>query len=98
MGPFPAVSQKSEIEKGACTSAFRALALEVVDRMILRHAASLISDPRNGTINTFQGVREKLTKRKHTQFTEWKNGVMELFQVVRSKEDSLVDDVCADLG
>jgi glutamate synthase domain-containing protein 1 len=68
-----------------------------MDRMILRHASSLVSDPRNGTINTFQGVREKLTKRKYTQFTEWKDGVMKVFQVARSKEDSLVSDVYADL-
>jgi hypothetical protein len=97
MGAFPAVCQKSDMEKGAWTSALRAFALEVMDRMILRYASSLISDPRNGTINTFQGVREKLTKRKYTQFTEWKDGVMKVFQVARSKEDSLVNDVCGDL-
>jgi lipoate-protein ligase A len=85
------------MEKGAWTSALRALALEVMDRMILRHASSLVSDPRNGTINTFQGVREKLTKRKYTQFTEWRDDVMKVFQIARSKEDLLVNDVCTDL-
>jgi glutamate synthase domain-containing protein 1 len=67
-------------------------------RMILRPASSLVSDPRNGTINTFQGVREKLTKRKYAQFTEWKDDVVKVFQIARSKEDILVNDVCADLG
>jgi predicted unusual protein kinase regulating ubiquinone biosynthesis (AarF/ABC1/UbiB family) len=68
-----------------------------MDRMILRYASSLISDPRNGTINTFQGVREKLTKRKRTQLAEWKHGFMKVFQIAHSKEDILVNDVCADL-
>jgi hypothetical protein len=98
MGPFMAVCRKSDVEKGPWTSALRGLALEVMDRMIIRHASSLVSDPRNGTINAFQGVRKKLRKRKYTQFTEWKNGVMKVFQVAQSKEDILVNDVCADLG
>jgi hypothetical protein len=41
------------MEKGAWTSALRALALEVMDRIILRHASSLVSNPRNGTISNF---------------------------------------------
>jgi hypothetical protein len=68
-----------------------------MDRMILRHLSSLVSDPRNGPTNTFQGVREKLTKRKYTQFTEWRDGVMKVLQIARSKEEILVNDVCADL-
>jgi hypothetical protein len=93
---FPAVCQNSEIEKGAWTCGPRAPALEVMDRMILRHASSVVSDPCNGTINTFQGVRGKVTKRKNTQFTDRKDGVVKVFQVARSKEDILVNDVCAD--
>jgi len=68
-----------------------------MDRMILRQASSLVSDPRNGTINTFQGVREKLLKKKYTQFSEWRDDVMKVFQIARSKEDALINDVCADL-
>jgi hypothetical protein len=97
MGRFAAVCQKSDIKKGAWTSALRALALEVMDHMILRHASSLVSGPRNGTVSTFEGVREKFTKRKYTQLTEWKDGVMKVFQSARLKEDILVNNVCADL-
>jgi hypothetical protein len=53
MGPFTAVCQKFDMEKGAWKSARRALALEVMDDMVLRQASSLVSDPRNGTVNTF---------------------------------------------
>jgi hypothetical protein len=97
MGPFTAVCQKSDVEKGAGTSALRALPLEAMDRMTLRHASSLVSHQHNGIINTFQGVREKLSKRKCTQFTQCKDEVMEVFQIARSKEDNLVNDICADL-
>jgi hypothetical protein len=85
------------MERGAWTSALRALALEVMDQMILRQASSLVSDPRNGTVNTFQGVREKLLKRKYGLFPEWREDVMRVFQSARSKDDALITDVCADL-
>jgi hypothetical protein len=80
------------MEKGAWTSA-----LEVMGRMILRHASSLVSDPRNGTINTFQGVREKLTKRKYTQFTERKDDIVKMLQIAQLKEDSPNDEKPAPL-
>jgi hypothetical protein len=68
-----------------------------MDQMILRHASSELSDPRNGTANTYQGVREKLLKHRYTLFPEWIDDVFKVFQVARNKDDALVTDVCADL-
>jgi hypothetical protein len=84
------------MEKGAWTSALRGLALEAMDQMILRHASALVSDPRNGTLNTFQGIREKLLKRKYVHFSEWRDDVCKVFQAARARDDPLIADVAAD--
>jgi hypothetical protein len=56
-----------------------------MDKIILRPASSLVSDPRNGTINTLQSVREKLLKKKYTQFLDWKEDVLKVFKSPRPR-------------
>jgi hypothetical protein len=68
-----------------------------MDQIILRPCSAVVSDPRNGTINTFQGIREKIIKKRYSIFREWREDVTKVLQIARSNEDPLVNDICAEL-
>lgn len=88
-----------KLEAGGWTPSLRALAAEVMDKLILRQTSLIISDPRNGGINTFQGVREKILKKRYGRFVEWKDDVLNILNTIKTnmKESTpLVVDICDD--
>ena len=85
------------MERGSWTKSLRVLSLEAMDRLIQRPASAIVSDPRDGSVNTFQGIREKLVKKKYAAFVEWGDDVIRVIQLARASEDPLVVDVCNDL-
>lgn len=85
------------MERGSWTKSLRMLALDLMDRLIARQCAILVSDPRNGNVNTFQGARERLAKKKYATFGEWHEDVIKVIQAARTVENALVIDVCNEL-
>ena len=86
-----------KLERGGWTPALRKMAIDIMDKMILRPISMIISDPRNGNINTFQGIREKLSKRKYAFLNNWKEEVMKVFTIAKAADDQLVNDICSEL-
>lgn len=84
------------MERGQWTKSLRVFSLNLMDKLIRRPASIIISDPRNGSQNTFQGVREKLIKKKYAAFVDWKEDVLKVIQSSRGSEDPLVINVCDD--
>lgn len=85
------------MERGSWTKSLRVLALDVMDQLIARPASVLVSDPRNGNLNTFQGIRERLAKKKYAVFGEWREEVMKVIQAARAGENELIVDACDEL-
>ena len=85
------------MERGSWTKSLRVLSLDVMDKLTQRPASIIISDPRNGNLNTFQGVREKLVKKKYAAFVDWKDDVLRVIEASRASEDPLVIDVCNEM-
>ncbi|OHT03654.1 hypothetical protein TRFO_28915 [Tritrichomonas foetus] len=86
-----------KLEKGGWTPALRKTSIEIMDKIILRPVSILISDPRNGNINTFQGIREKLSKKKYSFLANWRDDVLKVFTTARSTGDQNIIDICAEL-
>lgn len=99
----PFISKKCQMkniqkfEYGGWTPALKSMAIDVMDNLILRPSAAIISDPRNGNVNTFQGVREKLTKRKYATVMEWKEDVMKILASAQQQEETIISSVCNEL-
>lgn len=91
------MKQSTKLEKGGWTLSLRKMAIDVMDKMILRPVTILISDPRNGNINTFQGIRDKLMRKKYAYLANWKEDVMKVFAIARSSNDQLINDICTEL-
>ena len=88
--------KQTRLENGTWTPALRALSIEVMDNLILRPTSVVISDPRNGGFNTFQGVREKIDKKKYSKLLDWKEDMIRIFANARASEDPLVLGICDD--
>ena len=87
----------TKLEKGGWTLSLRKMAIDVMDKMILRPVTILVSDPRNGNINTFQGIRDKLIRKKYAFLSNWKDDVLKVFSVARNSNDPLINDICTEL-
>lgn len=88
-----------KIEAGGWTPSLRTLAAEVMDELILRQTSLIISDPRNGSQNTFQGIREKILKKRYIKFSEWKDDFLNILSTTRMnmiESNPLIVDICDD--
>ena len=92
------MSNQVKVEEGGFTPALRQMAIELIDEIVARPVTSVISDPRNGAINTFQGIREKLAKKKYNLLNDWKNEVEAVFNASKNSSDPLVQDVANEIS
>lgn len=87
----------TKLEKGGWTLSLQKMAIDVMDKMILRPVTILVSDPRNGNINTFQGIRDKIIRKKYAFLTNWRDDVLKVFTVARGSNNPLINDICTEL-
>jgi hypothetical protein len=85
------------LANGAFTPALRSLALDVMDALVLRPAAVAISDPSPGPGPSFRSIRDRLTRKKYTELTEWKADVAAVLNAARASGDATVAIVCEEL-
>ena len=90
------MKSSNKLEVGGWTPGLRQMGLDLLDKLILRPSSLVISDPRRG-VNTFQGIREKLSRKKYNSVEEWKNDVLSVFLSAEASNNPLIDDICADL-
>ena len=91
------MKNSNKLEVGGWTPGLRQMGLDLLDKMILRPSSLVISDPRRGGINTFQGIREKLYKKKYNNVEEWKNEVLNVFTIAETSNNPLICDICAEM-
>lgn len=87
----------TKIEELGWTPALIQMALDVIDEIIARPLSTFISDPRNGSLNTLQGVRDKLSKKKYVNLPEWKAEVLSIFNSAKSTENQLLIEISEEL-
>lgn len=90
-------SANIKIDEGGWTPALRQMAIDIMDNLVSRPASSIISDPRNGSQNTFQGIRDKLYKKKYSLLAEWSNDMGAVFSAAKATEDPLIIDIANEL-
>ena len=90
------MTNQIKIEDGGWTPALKQMAIELLDEIMMRPISTIISDPRNGSLNTFQGVRDKLSKKKYSNLYEWKIDVLSVISNVLT-EDPLVESICEEI-
>ncbi|EAX90520.1 hypothetical protein TVAG_395660 [Trichomonas vaginalis G3] len=87
----------SKLEEYGWTPALIQMAIEVIDKIIARPLSLYVSDPRNGSLNTLQGIREKLSKKKYSNLPEWKNEVLAVFKAAKTSDNKLQTDISEEL-
>jgi len=86
-----------KIEEGGWTPALRQMATEIMDDLMMRPISVAVSDPRNGSVNTFQGIRDKLTKKKYNNLNDWKLEVLGVFIASKNTEEPFLVMICDEL-
>ena len=90
-------SSTPKVEECGWTPALKQMAIDIMDEMLARPITSVISDTRNGALNTFQGVRDKLTKKKYANLEEWRTDVNNVFAAAQNSSDQLVKDIATEI-
>ena len=85
-----------KLENGGWTPSLRTMAIDIMDKMILRPVSMLVSDPRNGNINTFQGIRDKIIRKKYLLLANWRDEVLKVFSIARESNDPLINSICTE--
>ena len=87
-----------KVEEGGWTPALQQMALDIIDEILSRPITSVISDTRNGTLNTFQGIREKLIKKKYGNLNDWNQDMNLVFTAAQNSPEQLVKDIGAEIN
>ena len=86
-----------KVEEGGWTPALKQMALDIMDEILARPITIAISDTKSGAINTFQGVRDKLTKKKYGNLAEWRNDVYLVFTLAQNSPEQYAQDIGAEI-
>jgi hypothetical protein len=82
---------------GGFTPALRSRALEIMEKLMAKPSVIGISDQKSDSANSFEAIRDRLTRKKHSTLAEWREDVIQVIDTIRASGDEMVGIVCDEL-